>query len=52
MGIFKIDVDNLTWIGGQVNDAEDLCLHGHAVAIIGDKKLEYDATVSATALYL
>ncbi len=52
MGNFKIDADNLTWIGGRVNDAEDLCLHGHAVATIGGKILEYDATVSATALYL
>lgn len=31
---------------------EDLCLHGHAVARIADQTLEYDATVSATALYL
>lgn len=31
---------------------EDLCLHGHAVARIADHTLEYDATVSATALYL
>ena len=34
------------------DDADDLCLHGHAVAYIGNRKLEYECTVSATALYL
>ena len=49
---FSIYADNLSWIDGKEDDPEDLCLHGHATAIIGDKKLEYEATVSATALYL
>lgn len=49
---FHIYADNLSWIDGSRDNSEDLCLHGHAVAIIGDRKLEYDATVSATALYL
>lgn len=49
--IFKIDVDDLTWIKNE-DDPSDLCLHGHAIVMIGDEKLEYDATVSATALYL
>lgn len=52
MGNFKIDADNLCWIDGSDDNPEDLCLHGHAVAYIGEHKLEYDATVSATALYL
>lgn len=49
---FSIDADDFSWINGEKDDVEDLCLHGHAVAIIGGKRLEYNATVSATALYL
>lgn len=49
---FSIDVNNLSWINGSKDDPEDLCLHGHAVVVIGDRRFEYDATVSATALYL
>lgn len=52
MGIFRIDADHLCWINGTEDDPEDLCLHGHAVALIGEEKLEYEATISATALYL
>ena len=50
--MFEIDADNLYWINGQPDDPTDLCLHGHAVAYIGNEKVEYNATVSATALYL
>ncbi len=50
--MFQINVDNLGWIDNMENNCEDLCLHGHVVAYIGNKKLEYNATVSATALYL
>lgn len=49
---FKIDVTDMSWLDEQNDNGEDLCLHGHATALIGTKKLEYDATVSATALYL
>ena len=49
---FSIDADNLSWINGSKDDPEDLCLHGHAAATIGDRKFEYDAAVSAAALYL
>jgi hypothetical protein len=49
--MFKIDVTALHWMEGT-SPATDLCLHGHTVAAIGDETLEYDATVSATALYL
>ena len=49
---FSIDAFNFAWINGEKDNPEDLCLHGHAVAIIGDRKYEYDATISATALYL
>ena len=52
IGIFKIDVEDLGWINGVDDDPNDLCLHGHAVVYIGERRLEYDATVSATALYL
>lgn len=50
--MFKIDVYDMHWLYELSNKEEDLCLHGHAIAFIGTKKLEYDATVSATALYL
>ncbi len=49
---FSITADHLFWINGTKDDPEDLCLHSHAVAIIGNQRLEYEATVSATALYL
>jgi hypothetical protein len=52
MGIFLITATDLQWVNGGKDDPEDLCLHGHAIAVIGNRKLEYDATVSATALYL
>lgn len=52
MGQFHIDVTELYWIDGSLDAPEDLCLHGHAVAYIGSEKLEYDCTISATALYL
>lgn len=50
--MFEIDAYDLCWINGVPDDADDLCLHGHAVAKIGDEVLEYDAAVSATALHL
>ena len=49
--MFSITVSQLHWLEGS-NECEDLCLHGHAVAEIGNERLEYDAAVSATALYL
>ena len=49
--MFEIHATDLHWLPGG-DETEDLCLHGHAIAIIGDERLEYDATVSATALYL
>lgn len=52
MGNFKIDADNLCWIDDSADDPNDFCLHGHVTAYIGKQKLECDATVSATALYL
>ena len=51
--IFRIDVDNLHWIGNDgKDDPNDLCLHGHVFVKIGDEFFEYDATVSAAGLYL
>lgn len=52
MAIFEINATELGWIGGTQDEPDDLCLHGHAVAAIGGERLEYDCTVSATALYL
>ena len=52
MGIFKIDVDNMYWIGGAADDPNDLCLHGDVRVQIGDTLLEDSGTVSSTALYL
>ncbi len=50
--MFKIEVENLSWINGAADDKHDLCLHGDARATIGERTLERHATVSATALYL
>ena len=52
MSQFKIDATDLTWLDDPVNDPQDHCLHGHAVAQIGERTVEYTCTVSATALYL
>lgn len=52
MNTFSINVDNFTWICGPEDDPEDLCLHGHVTVKIGKAAMEYDGTVSATALYL
>ncbi len=52
MGTFKIDADNFSWITGEADDPQDLCLHGHVTVQIGDTVLEDMGTVSATALYL
>ncbi len=52
MAKFQIDTTELYCIDGSMDDPDDLCLHGHAIAYIGEEKLEYDCTVSATALYL
>lgn len=52
MGIFKITADDLQWIGGAVDDPQDLCLHGHVTVQFGDTILEDTGTISATALYL
>ncbi|MDO4357292.1 MAG: hypothetical protein Q4E13_12370 [Clostridia bacterium] len=52
MGRFHIDAAELCWIDGSADNADDLCLHGHAIVHIENERLEFDATVSATALYL
>lgn len=52
MSKFKITADDLQWMDDPLDDPDDLCLHGHAVAQIGERRLEYTCTVSATALYL
>ena len=50
MANFHIDAANLHWLEG-IEDT-DQCLHGHGIAVIGERQLEYGCTVSATALYL
>ena len=52
MNNFSIHADGFTWICGPQVDPEDLCLHGHVTVQIGTAVMEYDGTVSATALYL
>lgn len=52
MGIFKIKIDEFSWICGVEDDPDDLCLHGHVTVQIGKNKLQGDGTISATGLYL
>ncbi len=52
MGVFRIHADSFWWINGMAEDLDDLCLHGHVTAQIGQVVLEEDCTVSAAALYL
>lgn len=52
MGKFKIKATDLIWICDNPDDPDDLCLHGHVKAEIGENILEDSGTVSATALYL
>lgn len=52
MAGFHIDAQELYWVNGSADDPNDLCLHGRTVAVIGDETFEYNATVSASALYL
>ena len=49
--MFTIRATELHWLPGN-EETEDLCLHGHAVVTVGDERMEFHATVSATALYL
>ena len=49
---FSIGFDNIGWLEGLEDDPGDYCAHAHAMAHIGDETFEYEATVSATALYL
>ena len=50
---FRIDVENLHWIkDDSMDDPDDLCLHGDAIAKIGEEVFLYDSTVSAAGLYL
>ena len=48
---FHIEATNLHWLEG-LDERQDHCLHGHGVAVIGERTLEYDCTVSATGLQL
>ncbi len=48
--MFTITASSLCWLEGC--EESDLCLHGHASAVIGEEHFEYTCTVSATALYL
>lgn len=51
MTSFCIDATDLHWLEGC--EKTDLCLHGNARAVIGERTLEYEeCTVSSTALYL
>lgn len=50
--MFGITVERMYWIKGEEDDPKDLCLHGDVEVIIGAETFSYNATVSATALYL
>lgn len=49
---FRIKVDGLRWIDGDPENTDDLCAHGRVSLKIGGHFREYDACVSASALYL
>ncbi len=49
---FSINATDLQWIDGTKDNPEDLCLHGHVIVVIANRKIECDATISATAIYL
>ena len=50
---FRVDADDFYWIKDDgEDDPHDLCLHGHVFVKIGEEFYEYDASVSAAALYL
>jgi len=51
--MFSITVDNFHWILGDLDDPNDLCLHGRIAVKIGDETFEDDKLcVSAAGLYL
>ena len=50
--MFQIDAYGIGWLDTIRDSRDDPCLHGYAAARIGGRLLAYDATVSATALYL
>ena len=52
MAGFHIDAHHFEWINGLEDDPNDFCLHGNVTVMIGDEILQYDCTVSSTALYL
>ncbi len=52
MCAFKIDAGSFSWINGEKDDPDDLCLHGNVKVQIGKTVMEYFGTVSATGLYL
>lgn len=51
-GNFRIDVVNFQWIDDNPQNTGDLCAHGHVAVQIGSYSGEFDASVSAIALYL
>ena len=38
---FHIDATDLQWLEGM-DERQDHCLHGHGMAVIGERTLEYD----------
>ena len=50
--MFKIDIKDLCWVNGKIDEPDDLCAHGKVVAVIGNETFEFDGTVSSTAIYL
>ena len=51
--MFEINFTDHYWRGNNTAEQQhDLCLHGKVIATVGEETIEYDATVSAAALYM
>ncbi len=50
--MFHIQTTRFHWNNNRHDDGTDLCLHGETTVQIGERTLSYEATVTATALYL
>lgn len=47
---FKIIYDNFSWVNGNIDDPNDLCLHGKVTVILNKENLSYNCCTSASAL--
>lgn len=47
---FSIELKRWHWIQGNLDDAEDLCLHGIVKVCVGGREIEEECCVSASAM--